>query len=117
MKQRKSILAAACGLAFAAAGAHAQVTTPAGAPPPEQPHDMRCWPSSGNPDQDYAMRIYHHHKMAASIAQYELDHGTDPALRAIAQAEVNAYNAERAQLEGWFTAHNVVYTEPMWRGP
>jgi hypothetical protein len=118
MKSTKPILAAACAFAFAA-GAHAQpVTTPAGAPPPELPHDMRCWPSSGNPDQDFALRVYHHHAMEAQMAQYELDHGTDATLRAMAQAIVNAHDAERASLESWFTAHNVVYTEPMmWRGP
>jgi hypothetical protein len=117
MKSKTTILAAACALALAA-GAQAQVTTPAGAPPPELPHDMRCWPGSGNPDHDFALRMHHHHDMAARIAQYELDHGTDPALRAMAQAHLAAHNAEKARLEGWLTTNNLDFTRPMyWRGP
>jgi hypothetical protein len=118
MKPRIAVLAALCGLAFASAGVHAQVTTPTGAPPPDLPKDMRCWPTSGNPDQDFALRMHHHHAMAAQIAQYELDHGTDATLRALAQAHVTAHNAEKAQLETRLTAHNVDWNRPMWRpGP
>jgi len=45
--------------------------------------------------------------MAAKLANDELARGTDPTLRALAQAHLAAHTAEQARLESWMTANNV----------
>jgi hypothetical protein len=102
------MLAALCALALGSAGAHAHDPYPG-----VEGHDMpgghgRCaaW-TTGNADHDFALRMHHHHAMAAQLATEFLARGTDPDLRAIAQAHINAHNAERMRLESWLTARNV----------
>jgi hypothetical protein len=119
MKKRTSMLAAACALALAHAGAYAQMP-PTNPTMPEQPHDMRCWPMTGNVDNDYALALHHHRAMQAEMARaYLARNPTDPTLRAIAQAQVDAYAAENTRLETWLTGRQVDWgwppVAPNWR--
>jgi uncharacterized protein (DUF305 family) len=60
---------------------------------------------SGNPDMDFAMMMIPHHQGAIEMAKAELQYGTDPKLRAMAQAIIDAQEKEIAELSNWIKAH------------
>lgn len=60
---------------------------------------------TGNPDRDFALMMIPHHQGAIDMAEVELQFGTDPDLRAMAQAIIDAQEAEIAQFEAWLAAH------------
>jgi len=66
---------------------------------------MNDMPMSGNPDMDFAMMMIPHHQGAIDMAKVELEHGTDPKLRAMAQMIVDAQEKEIAELNDWIKAH------------
>lgn len=60
---------------------------------------------TGNPDRDFALMMIPHHQGAIAMAQVELEFGTDPQLRAMAQEIIEAQEAEIATLEAWLAAN------------
>ncbi|MGV8838834.1 MAG: CopM family metallochaperone [Bauldia sp.] len=60
---------------------------------------------TGNPDRDFALMMIPHHQGAIAMAQVELEYGTDPDLRAMAQAIIDAQQAEITTFEAWLAAH------------
>lgn len=105
-RPRNSMLATLCAMALASAGASAHDPYP-GVEGHDMPHGNCAAMTTGNADQDFALRMHHHHAMAARLANDELARGTDPDLRAMAQAHLAAHTADQARLEAWLTARNV----------
>lgn len=56
---------------------------------------------SDNPDLDFARAMLAHHQGAVAMAQIQLEHGTDPEVRALAQAIIDAQAAEIAQMQAF----------------
>ena len=56
---------------------------------------------SENPDLDFARAMLAHHQGAVAMAQIQLQHGTDPEMRALAQAIIDAQAAEIAQMQAF----------------
>ena len=108
-RARITLLAALCGLALASASAYAHEPMDAG------PHHGHCMGmSTGNPHNDFALRMHHHHAKAADLARAYLAGTTDPTLRALAQAHLDAHNRDRTTLETWLTGRGVDFSM---RGP
>jgi DUF305 family protein family protein len=60
---------------------------------------------SGDADIDFARMMIPHHQGAIDMAQVELAHGKDPALRAMAQDIIKAQEGEIATLKDWLSTH------------
>ena len=58
-------------------------------------------PPTGDADFDFATGMIPHHRAAVEMAQLQLDFGTDPVLRALAEEIIAAQEAEIALLEDW----------------
>lgn len=56
---------------------------------------------SENPDLDFARAMLAHHQGAVAMAQIQLQHGTDPEMRALAQVIIDAQAAEIAQMQAF----------------
>lgn len=63
--------------------------------------DMRKMPMTGNPDQDFATMMIHHHQQAIAMSQAQLKHGTDPQVRRTAQRIIDDSKKDIAELEKW----------------
>ncbi|HYH39989.1 MAG TPA: DUF305 domain-containing protein [Azospirillum sp.] len=62
-------------------------------------------PMTGNADQDFARMMLAHHQGAVDMARVELQHGTDPELKAMAQAIVDEQTKEIQRLQDWIRQH------------
>jgi uncharacterized protein (DUF305 family) len=60
---------------------------------------------TGNPDRDFVLLMIPHHQGAIDMARVLLEHGTDPELRAMAQAIIDAQEGEIAAFQAWLAAH------------
>jgi uncharacterized protein (DUF305 family) len=60
---------------------------------------------TGNPDHDFVIMMIPHHQGAIDMALVVLEYGTDPVIRAMAEAIIAAQEAEIAQFEAWLAAH------------
>ncbi len=58
-------------------------------------------PLSGDPDRDFASRMIPHHQGAIEMAKIELQYGTDPQLKKMAEEIIAAQEKEIAQLQEW----------------
>jgi len=54
-----------------------------------------------DPDEAFMRGMLAHHRGAVEMAKVELEHGTDPEARALAQAIIAAQQAEIEQMETW----------------
>lgn len=70
-------------------------------------HDMGSAPMTGDPDHDFVAMMIPHHQGAIDMAQVELRHGKDPALRRLANDIVAAQNKEIAMMKRWQSTHPI----------
>ena len=62
-------------------------------------------PMSGNPDRDFVVMMIPHHQGAIEMARVQLQFGTDPGIRKLAEAVIAAQKTEIAEMEAWLAAH------------
>jgi uncharacterized protein (DUF305 family) len=67
-------------------------------------HAMNVAPS-GNADVDFAANMLPHHIGAVDMAKVELEHGTDPELRALAQSIIDSQTKEIEFMKAWLAKH------------
>ena len=60
---------------------------------------------TGNADVDFARGMIPHHQGAIDMARIVLEHGSDPALRALAATIVETQQGEIAFLHDWLARH------------
>jgi uncharacterized protein (DUF305 family) len=60
---------------------------------------------TGKPDRDFVLMMIPHHQGAIEMAKVELEHGADPAIRALAEAIIAAQEKEIADMQAWLAAN------------
>ncbi len=63
-----------------------------------------------NADEAFMRGMLAHHRGAVEMAEIELEHGTDPEARALAQTIIEAQMAEIEQMEAWLVREGVPAT-------
>lgn len=63
-------------------------------------------PFTGEPDEDFMRQMKVHHGSAIAMAQTELEHGTDPEARELAEKIIGEQRAEIAQIDAWLAARS-----------
>lgn len=66
---------------------------------------MTATSMTGDPDVDFATMMRTHHQGAIEMAQAEIDHGNDAAMRRAAKKIIVAQKKEIAEFERWLSAH------------
>ena len=61
---------------------------------------------TGEPDEDFMRQMKVHHGSAIAMAQTELERGTDPEARELAEKIIGEQRAEIAQIDAWLAARS-----------
>ena len=67
----------------------------------KQMHQAMAIDYTGNADVDFVQGMIPHHQGAIDMARVELQYGTDPAIRKMAEGIIAAQEAEIAEMEAW----------------
>jgi uncharacterized protein (DUF305 family) len=67
--------------------------------------EMQDMQPSGDADQDFVMMMIPHHQGAIDMAKVELEFGTDPELKAMAEKIVADQEREIAEMQDWLAKH------------
>jgi len=61
---------------------------------------------TGDTDKDFVAHMIPHHEGAVSMARVELEYGTDPDLKRLAESIIKAQNEEIAYMKNWQGKHS-----------
>jgi uncharacterized protein (DUF305 family) len=70
-----------------------------------QMHRDMAVPYSNDADKDFAATLGAQHKGAVAIAMVELQYGTDPEMRRLAEAVMQSSEREVALMQAWLAKH------------
>ena len=70
-------------------------------------HEAMNVPPSGDADVDFIRSMIPHHQGAVEMAEYVLENGKDPEVRALAESVIAAQNEEIEMMEAWLKAMGV----------
>lgn len=62
---------------------------------------MDAMKTTGDTDRDFALMMKVHHQGAIDMAQFELEHGKDPKMRAMAKGIIEDQQKEIAEFDRW----------------
>ena len=68
-------------------------------------HEAMAIPPSRNVDVDFVRGMIPHHQGAIDMAKIELEQGTDPEIRALAETIIAAQEKEIAEMQAWLATH------------
>ena len=68
-------------------------------------HKSMAVPLSGDADVDFVRSMVPHHQGAIDMARIELEFGKDPKIRKLAQAVIEAQQAEIEMMQAWLAEH------------